>query len=163
MKVVGPLHKSDVGGVVLNINSNELIVTHFKAMMEIPEAIGVIIQKQHSGLELFVGVSYEQDFGHLLLMGLGGIFVEVLGDIKVCLCPCTKEEIIFRLKNLKGYPLLQGIRGMQGVDIETFAEIIQKISQLTQIMPEIKEMDINPFIGQGKDIVAVDMRIRVEK
>lgn len=163
MKIVGPLHKSDVGGVVLSINSNELIDTHFNAMMEIPGAIGVIIQKQHSGLELFVGVSYEQDFGHLLLMGLGGIFVEVLGDIKVCLCPCTKEEIIYRLKNLKGYPLFEGMRGKQGIDLDTFAEIILKISQLTQIMPEIIEMDINPLLGIGKDIVAVDMRIRVKQ
>ncbi len=161
MKVVGPLHKSDVGGVVLNINSNELIVTHFAAMMEIPNAIGVIIQKQYTGLELFIGVCYEQDFGHLLLMGLGGIFVEVLGDVKVCLCPCTKEEIIYRLKNLKGYPLLQGMRGKPGVNIDTFANIILKISQLTQIMSEITEMDINPLIGVDKDIVAVDMRIKI--
>ena len=162
MKVVGPLHKSDVGGVVLNINSNQLITTHFKAMMKIPDATGVIIQKQHSGLELFVGVSYEQDFGHLILMGLGGIFVEVLGDIKVCLCPCSKEEVIYRLKNLKGYPLLQGMRGKPGIDLDTFAEIILKISQLTQIMPEIIEMDINPLLGNGEDIVAVDLRIRVK-
>jgi len=162
MKVVGPLHKSDVGGVVLNINSNQLITTHFKAMMKIPDATGVIIQKQHCGLELFVGVSYEQDFGHLILMGLGGIFVEVLGDIKVCLCPCSKEEVIYRLKNLKGYPLLQGMRGKPGIDLDTFAEIILKISQLTQIMPEIIEMDINPLLGNGEDIVAVDLRIRVK-
>jgi len=163
MKVIGPLHKSDVGGVVLNINSNRLIVTHFEAMMEIPEATGVIIQKQYTGLELFIGVSYEPNFGHLLMMGLGGIFVEVLGDIKVCLCPCNKQEIIYRLKNLKGYQILKGIRGNQGINIDTFADIILKVSQLTQIMPEIIEMDINPLLGNGEDIVAVDLRIRIEQ
>ena len=162
MKVMGPLHKSDVGGVALDIGSNELLMAHYKNMMEIPDAQGVMIQKQHQGLELFIGVSYEQGFGHLLLMGLGGIFVEVLGDIKVCLCPCSKAEIIHRLKNLKGYPLLQGMRGKQGVDIDAFADIILRISQLTQVLPEIQELDINPLLGVGEDIVAVDMRVRLK-
>ena len=162
MKVVGPLHKSDVGGVVLDIKSQDVLLAHFKEMMQIPDAQGVLIQQQLSGVELFIGVSYEKDFGHLLMMGLGGIFVEVLGDIKVCLCPCTKKEILYRLKNLKGYPLLQGIRGKRGVDLNAFAEIIQKISYLTQIMPEIQELDINPLLGEGKKIFAVDMRLRIK-
>ena len=162
MKVIGPLHKSDVGGVVLGIKSQDVLLAHFKEMMQIPDAQGVLIQQQLSGVELFIGVSYEKDFGHLLMMGLGGIFVEVLGDIKVCLCPCTKKEILYRLKNLKGYPLLQGIRGKRGVDLNAFAEIIQKISYLTQIMPEIQELDINPLLAEGEKIVAVDMRLRIK-
>ena len=161
MKVIGPLHKSDVGGVALDINSNELIIAHYESMMEIPEAIGVTIQKQHHGIELFIGISYEKGFGHLLMMGLGGIFVEVLQDIKVCLCPCTKQEISHRLKNLKGYPLLQGIRGQQGVDIDVLTDIILKISHLTEVLPEITELDINPLLGIGKDIIAVDMRVKI--
>ena len=161
MKVIGPLHKSDVGGVALDINSNELIIAHYESMMEIPEAIGVTIQKQHHGIELFIGISYEKGFGHLLMMGLGGIFVEVLQDIKVCLCPCTKQEISHRLKNLKGYPLLQGIRGQQGVDIDVLTDIILKISHLTEVLPEIVELDINPLLGIGKDIIAVDMRVKI--
>jgi acetyltransferase len=161
MKVIGPIHKSDVGGVALDVNSDELVKAHYKNLMSIPDAKAVLIQKHYTGIELFVGVSYEKDFGHLLLMGLGGIFVEILGDIKVCLCPCTKKEILYRLKNLKGYPLLQGIRGKKGIDIELFADIILKVSQLTQILPEIKEMDINPLLGNGKEIIAVDMRIRI--
>ena len=161
MKVIGPLHKSDVGGVALDINSNELIIAHYESMMEIPEAIGVTIQKQHHGIELFIGISYEKGFGHLLMMGLGGIFVEVLQDIKVCLCPCTKQEIFHRLKNLKGYPLLQGIRGQQGVDIDVLTDIILKISHLTEVLPEITELDINPLLGIGKDIIAVDMRVKI--
>ncbi|VAW39831.1 Protein acetyltransferase, partial [hydrothermal vent metagenome] len=161
MKVTGILHKSDVAGVVLDITSDELLVAHYKNMMQIPDATGVMIQKQYQGIELFIGISYEQGFGHLLLMGLGGIFVEVLGDIKACLCPCTKKEIIYRLKNLKGYPLLQGIRGKAGIDLDVFADIILKVSHLTQILPEIIELDINPLLGNGKNIVVVDMRIRV--
>ncbi|MBL4659334.1 MAG: acetate--CoA ligase family protein [Alcanivoracaceae bacterium] len=161
MKVIGPLHKSDVGGVALDINSNELLVAHYKTMMEIPDAIGVTIQKQHRGLELFIGVSYEQGFGHLLMMGLGGIFVEVLQDIKVCLCPCTKQEVILRLKSLKAYPLLQGIRGQQGVDLDVLTDIILKVSHLIEVIPEITELDINPLLGNGKDIVAVDMRVKI--
>jgi acetyltransferase len=162
MKVVGPLHKSDVGGVAMDISSNEILLAHYNNMMEIPDAQAVMLQKQHQGIELFIGVSYEQGFGHLLLMGLGGIFVEVLNDIKVCLSPCSKIEIIHRLKKLKGYPLFQGIRGKKGIDIEMFAEIIQKISHLAQVLPEIVELDINPLLGEGKNIVAVDMRTRIK-
>ncbi|VAW33541.1 Acetyl-CoA synthetase (ADP-forming) alpha and beta chains, putative [hydrothermal vent metagenome] len=161
MKVIGPLHKSDVGGVVLDINSAEMVTLHFTRMLAIPAAQGVIIQKQIKGIELFIGVSYEPGFGHLLMMGLGGIFVEVLADIKVCLCPCSKKEIIYRLKNLQGYPLLQGIRGKTGIDLDLFADIILKISHLTQILPEITELDINPLIGMGNNIMVVDMRIKV--
>ena len=163
MKVVGPLHKSDVGGVALDINSLDLVRAHYHNLMSITAAKSVLIQKHYSGIELFVGISYEQGFGHLLLMGLGGIFVEILDDIKVCLCPCTKKEILYRLKNLKAYPLLQGMRGKTGIDLEAFAEIIVKISQLTQILPEITEMDINPLLANDKDIIAVDVRIRVSK
>ncbi|WP_154223705.1 acetate--CoA ligase family protein [Marinicella rhabdoformis] len=163
MKVVGPLHKSDVGGVALDINSDELVMAHFNNMMSIDGAEAVLLQKQYQGTELFIGVSREAGFGHLLLMGLGGIFVEVIKDIKVCLCPCTRQEIQHRLQNLKSYPLLEGMRGKQGVDIELFTDIILKVSQLTQILPEIAELDINPLIGQGDDITAVDLRIRIDE
>ena len=162
MKVVGPLHKSDVGGVALDINSDELVTAHFNNMMAIEGAEGVLLQKQYQGTELFIGISREAGFGHLLLMGLGGIFVEVIQDIKVCLCPCTRQEIQYRLKNLKSYPLLEGMRGKQGVNIDLFTDIILKVSQLTQILPEIAELDINPLIGQGDEITAVDLRIRID-
>lgn len=162
MKVVGPLHKSDVGGVALDINSDELVTAHFNNMMTIEGAEGVLLQKQYQGTELFIGVSREAGFGHLLLMGLGGIFVEVIQDIKVCLCPCTRQEIQYRLKNLKSYPLLEGMRGKQGVNIELFTDIILKVSQLTQILPEIAELDINPLIGLGDEITVVDLRIRID-
>ena len=161
MKVVGPVHKSDCGGVALNISSKELVNANFKKLMTLENAKAVILQKQHFGLELFIGLSYEKSFGHLLLMGLGGIFIEILGDYKVCLCPCTKKEILYRLKNLKAYPLMQGFRGQKGIDLEQFAEIILKISQLTQILPEIRELDINPLLAQDSEIIAVDMRVRV--
>ena len=161
MKVIGPLHKSDVGGVALDVTSVDLVKAHYKNLMLINGAQAVLIQKQYSGIELFVGVSYEEGFGHLILMGLGGIFVEILGDVKVCLCPCTKKEILYRLKNLKAFPILQGLRGKKGIDLDVFADIILKVSQLTQVLPEIKEMDINPLLGNGKEIIAVDMRVRI--
>ncbi len=167
MKVVGPIHKSDVGGVALDIHSEELVNAHYKNMMALPDAEAVLLQKQYQGTELFIGISREAGFGHLLLMGLGGIFVEVIKDIKVCLCPCNREEIQYRLKNLKTFPLLQGMRRKPGVNLELFTDIILKISHLTEILPEIIEMDINPLIaddaGQGGGITAVDLRIRIDE
>ncbi len=161
MKVVGPLHKTDVGGVALNITSTHVANAYFKQFMAIPNATGVLLQKHLEGIELFVGVTYEEGIGHLLMMGMGGIFVEVLKDIKVCLCPCEKEEVAYLLQQLKAFPILQGFRGKPGINIEAFVDIIVSISQLIQVLPEIVELDLNPLIGTEQSIVAVDMRVKV--
>ncbi len=161
MKVVGPLHKTDVGGVAIDINTDEAVKKHFSKMLNIPNASGVILQQYIKGLELFVGVKYEEGFGHLLFMGLGGIFVEVLKDIQVCLCPCSRDEISYLLKKLKAYPILEGTRGKEGINLEAFIDIIHKISQLTQALPEVRELDINPLIASGDMVIPVDIRVLV--
>nr|WP_319399435.1 acetate--CoA ligase family protein [uncultured Carboxylicivirga sp.] len=163
MKVVGPVHKSDVGGVALNVKSDEQLTIEFQRMMKIEGATSVMIQPMISGVELFIGASYEPGFGHLLMCGLGGIFVEVLKDVSTALAPVSVNEALSMIRNLKGYKIIEGVRGKLGVDEKLFAEIIVRLSQLLHVAPEIKELDINPLLGEGSKITAVDARIRLEK
>lgn len=163
MKVVGPLHKTDVGGVSLNIRSDESTRLEFARMMAIPETKAVLIAEQAEGTELFIGAKYESKFGHVILCGIGGIFVEVLKDVTSGLSPLTKDEALSMIRNLKAYPIIKGFRGKPGVNREKFAEIIVRLSSMLRFATEIKEMDINPLIGSGNKIVAVDARITIEK
>jgi acetyltransferase len=136
---------------------------HFKELMQIENATAVLVQPMISGRELFIGVQRESNFGHLIFCGLGGIFIEVLDDFSSCLAPVGKAESIDMIRQLKGYQVIQGIRGKEGVNEELFGEIIQLISVLVSIAPEIAEMDINPLMGSMDNITAVDTRIRIEK
>lgn len=163
MKVVGPIHKTDVGGVVLNIETKEQLLSEFERLMKIQDANGVLLQPMLSGLELFIGGKKEGDFGHIVTAGLGGIFVEVLKDIQTALSPITFDEALTMIHNLKGYKLIKGVRGSKGVDENVFANIIQRVSALMTIAPEIAEMDINPLLGNGSNIIAVDARINIIK
>ncbi|NDV57589.1 acetate--CoA ligase family protein [Bacteroides sp. 519] len=162
-KVVGPVHKSDVGGVVLNIKSKEHLALEFDRMMAIADAKAVMIQPMLQGTELFIGAKYEEKFGHVVLCGLGGIFVEVLKDISSGLAPLTYAEAYSMIRSLRAYKIIQGTRGQAGVNETIFAEIIVRLSTLLRFATEIKEMDINPLLGTPKSVVAVDARIRIEK
>lgn len=162
-KVVGPVHKSDVGGVVLNITSKQHLAIEFERMMKIPEATAVMVQPMLKGTELFIGAKYEEKFGHVVLCGLGGIFVEVLKDISSGLAPLSYEEAYSMIHSLRAYKIIQGTRGQKGVNEDKFAEIIVRLSTLLRFATEIKEMDINPLLATEKDIIAVDARIRIEK
>jgi len=163
MKVVGPLHKSDVQGVLLNVNDIEEVSLNFDKLMNIDEATGVMVQPMISGLELFVGVKKEPGFDHTILCGLGGIFIEVLNDVAAGLSPISKLEAEKMITSLRGYQLIKGTRGKEGVNESIFIEIIQRLSALVQVAPEIIEMDINPLLGTENHITAVDVRIRIEK
>ncbi len=162
MKVVGPLHKSDAKGVVLNITTKEELAHTFEKLMKIENATGVMLQPQLAGLELFVGVKKEPDFKHTILCGLGGIFIEILNDVAAGLSPISEKEAVKMVQSLRGYKLIQGARGQEGVDEHQFVEIIQRLSALVEAAPEITELDINPLIGMRKNIVAVDARVRVD-
>lgn len=163
MKVVGPLHKSDVGGVSLNIRTNEKLLAEMDRMMQIEGAKGVLIQPMLSGTELFAGVKKEAKFGHLILFGLGGIFIEVLKDVRTTLAPLSRDEVLAELKKLKSYKIIQGVRGQEGVNEDLFADILVRLSALTDAAPEIAEMDLNPLLGNSRQVIAVDARIRIEK
>ncbi len=162
-KVVGPVHKSDVGGVSLNIRTPEHLALEFDRMMQIPGATGVMVQKMLRGTELFIGAKYEERFGHVVLCGLGGIFVEVLKDVRSGLAPLTYGEAYSMIHSLRGYKILQGTRGQQGINEQKYADIIVRLSTLLRFATEIKEIDINPLLADGDDVIAVDARILIEK
>lgn len=164
MKVVGPVHKTEVEGVKLNIQSINETVDTFNRLMTIKGAEGVLIQKMlKEGIELFVGAKRDKDFGHLILCGLGGIYIEVFKDISYCLAPCSISEANEMIKGLKSYKLIQGVRGKKGIDQDKFADIIIRLSSLLHYAPEIYEIDINPLIGMQDSIFAVDARINIVK
>ena len=162
-KVVGPVHKSDVGGVALNIRTPEHLALEYDRMMQIEGATGVMVQKMLKGTELFIGAKYEERFGHVVLCGLGGIFVEVLKDVSSGLAPLSYGEAYSMIHSLRGYKILKGTRGQKGINEQKFAEIIVRLSTLLRFATEIKEMDINPLLANENDIVAVDARIRIER
>ncbi len=163
LKVVGPVHKSDVGGVTLNIKSQKHLEAEFRRMKNIRGVTGVMVQEMLSGTELFIGAKYEPRFGHIILCGLGGIFVEVLGDVSSGLAPLTFSEADSMIKSLRAYKIIKGTRGKPGINESRFAEIIVRLSSLLRFATEIKEMDLNPLIGSHKEITVVDARIRIEK
>ncbi len=162
-KVVGPVHKSDVGGVTLNIRTAEHLAMEFNRMMAIQDASGVMVQKMLKGTELFIGAKYEERFGHVVLCGLGGIFVEVLKDVSSGLAPLSYAEAYSMIHSLRGYKILKGTRGQKGINEQKYAEIIVRLSTLLRFATEIKEMDINPLLADGNDVVAVDARILIER
>ncbi len=163
LKVVGPVHKSDVGGVTLNIKSQKHLEAEFTRMKRIKGVTGVMVQEMLTGTELFIGAKYEPRFGHIILCGLGGIFVEVLGDVSSGLAPLTFSEADSMIKSLRAYKIIRGTRGKPGINESKFAEIIVRLSSLLRFATEIKELDLNPLIGSQKDITVVDARIRIEK
>jgi acetyltransferase len=163
MKVVGPVHKSDVGGVVLNVSGEETVLKAYVNMMKIEGAKAVLIQKMITGTELFAGVKAEGVFGHLVLTGLGGIFIEVLKDVSAGLVPVSESSAKQMIMSLKSYEIIKGVRGKPGISESKYSEIICRLSALIEAAPEISEMDLNPLMATKDTIVAVDARIRIMK
>ncbi|HPD94580.1 MAG TPA: acetate--CoA ligase family protein [Tenuifilaceae bacterium] len=163
MKVVGPVHKSDVGGVALNVTSEQEVTAQFERMIKIKNTTAILIQPMLKGVELFVGAKREDKFGHMVLCGLGGIFIEVLKDVKAGLAPLSANEALTMIRGLKSYGIIKGVRGQEPVNENQFAEIVSRVSALVNAAPEIFEMDLNPLLGTSTKVVAVDARIRIEK
>lgn len=162
-KVVGPVHKSDVGGVALNVRSAEHLAMEFDRMMKIEGAKAIMVQKMIKGKELFIGAKYEPHFGHIVLCGLGGIFVEVLKDVSSGLAPLSYEEAYSMIRSLRAYKIIKGTRGQKGLNEQKYAEIIVRLSTLLRFATEIKELDINPLLADEDNVTAVDARILIEK
>lgn len=131
--------------------------------MKIPETTGILLQPMLSGTELFVGAKYEDKFGHMILCGLGGIFIEVLKDVQYGLSPICPTEAKSMIENLKSYKIIEGVRGKKGINQKMFTDIIVRLSALLEVCPEIVELDLNPLLASHNKIVAVDARIRIEK
>ena len=152
-----------LGGVVLNIRNIETVKKEFHHLFDIKGTTAVLLAQMAKGNELFLGAKYEPGFGHVVVCGMGGIYVEVMKDIASGLAPLSVEDATSMIKSLKSYKILKGYRGQEGIDIKIFAEIIARLASLLRHATEIKEMDINPLLGIDKSILAVDARIRIEK
>ncbi len=170
MKVVSPqvVHKSDVGGVVLNINNEDEAKTAFEKIMKsvkkkIPKAKieGILIEKQISGgQEIIVGGKEDFTFGKVLMFGLGGVFTEVFNDVSIRVTPVSRNDCLSMIKETKGYKILSGYRG-KNYDINSIVSVLLKTSKLLEDNKEIKELDINPVMVSESGAVAVDARIIV--
>ena len=163
MKVVGPVHKSDVGGVTLNVRDIETVGKEFDRLMAIKDTYAVEMYPMLDGTEVYIGAIRDAKFGHQVFFGLGGIFIEVLKDVQSSLVPISAPEAKDMLTKLRGYKILQGVRGQQPVNVDVYAEQIARVAALVMAAPEIAEMDLNPLLGNPKNVVAVDARIRIEK
>ena len=175
LKIWSPdiLHKSDVGGVKVGLASEQEVRDAFDLMIyripkKLPDThiLGVLVQEMcRKGKEVILGMHRDPHFGPLMMFGMGGIMVEVLKDVSFYLAPLTAEEAKQMLVNTKTYRILQGVRGDEGVDVDKIAEGLQRLSQLVTEFPQIREMDINPYVvgREGTTPIAVDARISLER
>jgi len=162
MKVIGPLHKTDVGGVRLGLGSAAEARSAWEALLAIPDARGVLLQPMISGTEVILGASREGEFGHLVMFGLGGIFAEAIGDVNFALAPLTLDECRHMVRSIRSYAILIGVRGRAGMSLEVLATNLQRLGRLVTDFPEINEIDINPLKGTAADLYAIDTRIVVK-
>lgn len=172
MKIVSPdiIHKSDVGGVLTNLknsrevrNAHRQILSNAKKYRTDAKIIGVLVQEMApASIEVIVGAIKDQQFGHTIMFGLGGVFVEVLQDVSFRVAPITNDEASEMITEVKAYPLLTGYRNIPPADIDIVAKILRSTSNLTMKHQEIKELDLNPIIVYEKGAKAVDARIILE-
>jgi len=164
------IHKSDSGGVKLGIAN---ITQVGKAYSEIVSAIkknhpkskieGISVQKMaRPGVEVIIGMTKDAQFGPVLMFGLGGIMVEVLKDVSFRIVPLTKRDAHEMIKEIKGYPLLEGYRGQEPGDVPFLEDLMLKVSDFVDKNPEIKELDLNPIFAYKSKAVAVDARVILE-
>lgn len=175
VKIVSPdiIHKTDIGGVRLNITTIQQVRDSYDLMMlrigqKLPDARieGIYLEHMEDhGIEVILGMTRDPQFGPMLMFGLGGIFVEVMKDVTFHLAPITHDEAVQMLKSTRSYGILKGKRGDKGVDVATIATALQRISQLTTDFPEIIQMEINPFfVGEyGTEPVVADAHIQLAK
>lgn len=166
MKIVSPdiLHKTDIGGVKMGLQSREDIKTAFKEIKEAAQSVGtfagvIVYHMQDQGTEIIIGVTYDTQFEHALMFGLGGIFVEVLKDISFRLIPITEYDAREMVCEIKGYPVLTGVRGQLPRDIDAVADALLNVSLLVEENPQIRELDLNPVFVYDRGISVIDARI----
>jgi coA-binding domain protein len=159
----GVLHKSDVGGVVLNLSGPEALGRTVKELLlKFDGADGVRVQEQVGpGLELILGANSDPVLGHVLMVGLGGVGVELYRDVAVSHVPFDRAQARKMLQSLRCAPILRGYRGAKGVDVEGLIDLMGKVQQLLLRCPRIGELDLNPVIWDGTCFTVADCRIRV--
>ncbi len=171
LKIVSPdiIHKSDVGGVVISVEGTEELIGSYNKIIKTvkkkkPKAKikGVLVQQMCPGEEVIIGIKRDNQFGPVVMFGLGGIFVEVLKDVSFRVCPVERLQAEKMIKEIKGFPILAGARGKKPVDIRALEDMIVKISKIVMANKKIKELDFNPVIVNGKKAVIADARVLYE-
>jgi acetyltransferase len=167
----GLVHKTDVGGVILDIPDARGVEAAFARLMGGSGRLrplrngaeGVNVQKMlKGGREVVLGVAADPSFGPILMFGLGGIYVEVLKDVSFAVCPVSDVRARELIRGIRGYPILRGLRGRKGVDEDALVDAILRVSQMALDHPEIRELEFNPLLAFPDGVVAVDLRVRVE-
>ncbi|MFW6049092.1 MAG: acetate--CoA ligase family protein [Candidatus Bipolaricaulota bacterium] len=171
LKVESPdiTHKSDLGGVKVGVDPEEVTVEYEELLETVRENSGssnlrlegVRIQEMVKGEEVIVGVNRDPQFGPLIMFGLGGIYVEVLKDVAFRVAPVSRPEAEKMIKSINAYPILEGVRGGPGVDVDALVDIVQKVGQLACEVPEVSELDLNPIIVDSSGPRVVDLRMRL--
>jgi acetyl-CoA synthetase (ADP-forming) len=171
MKIISKkvVHKSDVGGVKVNLKNEQEVLDAFRKITENakkkakakPE--GVLVQKMESGTEVIIGLKRDKQFGPVVMFGLGGIFVEVLKDVSLRIAPLTKDDCTEMIGEIKGSSILKGARGQEPVNVNALVKILMAVSNIGMKNKNIAEMDLNPVIVNEKSAVVVDARIISEK
>lgn len=159
MKVIGLVHKSDAGGVVVNISTLNEATDVWDRMMQIEGARGVLVQQMILGHEVILGTSREEGYGHLVMFGFGGIYTEIFKDVRFGLAPLTKKECIDMITSTKSSKIFDGFRGDKGMSIELMADYMVRLGRLVTDHPQIAEIDLNPLKGFDRELYAVDARI----
>lgn len=172
LKVVSQeiVHKSDAGGVKLNVRSaDEVHLAYDEIMTSVARAqpsakvIGVSVQRMvRPGLEVIIGVSKDPDFGPVLMFGLGGVLVELFKDVSFRIVPITRDDAAEMIREIRGFALLQGYRGAPPVDVAALEDILLRISELVDHNPDVNELDLNPIFAYPDGATAVDARVAIE-
>jgi len=173
LKIASPdiTHKSDTGGVKLGLKTSRQVGKAYDDILATisqnhPQAVieGVSVQKMaRPGVEVIIGMSKDAQFGPALMFGLGGVWVEVLKDVSFRIVPLTRRDAAEMIREIKGYPLLQGYRGQEPVNVSNLEEWLLKVSDFVEQNPEIKELDLNPIFAYSDGAIAVDARIILEE
>jgi len=173
LKIVSPdiVHKSDAGGVKLGLRTSKQVGRAYDDILAAvkqkhPRVViqGVSVQKMaRPGVEVIIGMTKDAQFGPVLMFGLGGILVEILKDVSFRIVPLTKRDAGEMVREIKGYPLLEGYRGQEPVDVSKLEELLLKVSDFVEQNPEVKEIDLNPIFAYSDGAVAVDARVILEE
>jgi acyl-CoA synthetase (NDP forming) len=172
LKIVSPdiLHKTDIGGVKLNLNNEADVGNAYDEIISAaqkhePSANiqGVSVQPMvRPATEVIIGMNKDPQFGPVLMFGLGGILVEVLKDVSFRIVPLTRRDASEMIREIKGYPILEGYRGQEPADIAILEELLLKVSEFVENREEIKELDINPIFAYRDHALAIDARVILE-
>ena len=172
LKIVSPevVHKSDSGGVKLGLENAAQVEKAYAAIMasvkeKVPGAriLGVSVQSMaRKGVEVIVGMSKDPQFGPVIMFGLGGVLVELLKDVSFRIVPVAKFDAAEMIREIKGFPMLQGFRGAEPADLGALEKLIVKVSEFVEQHPQVRELDLNPVFAYKDGVMAVDARVVVE-